>query len=159
MAKRRYSDEEKANALAALASNGGNVQRTAIALGIPAKTLENWSKGTVHPSVANLGEGKKVELADLLEETARKLVADLLEMASTSQKDCATALGIVIDKRQILLGKPTSVVKSDETVTARTDRYTAALEEMADQQDEGGATGDGAGEPLDSPDGPGQADP
>jgi transposase-like protein len=66
MPKRRYSDDDRANAIAALAANGGFVKTTARQLGIPAKTLENWSKGTRHPEAANMGDIKKKHLADAL---------------------------------------------------------------------------------------------
>jgi hypothetical protein len=40
-------------------ANGGFVTTTARQLGIHAKTLENWSKGTRHPEAANMGDIKK----------------------------------------------------------------------------------------------------
>jgi hypothetical protein len=38
-----------AEALAALAANGGNIARTARQLGIPVSTLKRWATGTAHP--------------------------------------------------------------------------------------------------------------
>lgn len=107
---RRYSDEDRANTLAALAANEGNVARTAKQLGIPAKTVENWAKGTNHPEAAELGDRKKGVLADKLEEVAWKLAGALdqkIEQAGLQQT--ATSLGIVIDKMQLLRNKPTAI--------------------------------------------------
>ena len=122
----RYSDDDRANALAALAANGGNINRTARELGIPEKTLRNWANGTSHPEAANLAEQKKQPLAALLEDVARKLAGDL---ANGAAKDPAVALGIVIDKRQILLGQPTSITRSLSDAE-RADRLRALVEQF-----------------------------
>lgn len=44
MANREYAEEEKAQALAALAASGGEVSRTARQLGIPRRTLRGWAE-------------------------------------------------------------------------------------------------------------------
>ena len=46
MARRSYSDAERAEALAVLDANAGNVERTARHLGLPRKTLEGWDGDT-----------------------------------------------------------------------------------------------------------------
>jgi hypothetical protein len=43
--RRRYSDEDRAVALAALAANGNNLRRTARQLGIPRASLLAWRNG------------------------------------------------------------------------------------------------------------------
>ncbi len=58
-ARRHYSEEERASALAALAANGGNIKRTASPLGISEKTLNNWAKGIRHSESAKVGDQKK----------------------------------------------------------------------------------------------------
>lgn len=108
--KRRYSDLERSSALAALTANGGNLDRTAKQVGIPTTTLYNWAKGVSHPEASSNGEQKRA-LADLLEEVARKILADLPgKLPSSDMRGAATALGIVIDKMQLLRGKPTEIV-------------------------------------------------
>ncbi len=47
MAKRRYSDQEKAEALAALDANGGNLLKTSEQIGIPRQTIQEWASGRV----------------------------------------------------------------------------------------------------------------
>ena len=110
--KRQYSDSDKATALAALDANGGNVSGTARQLSIPAKTIENWAKSRgVHPAVAKMGEVKKRELADKLEELAHQIIdaaPDKIEKAGL--KDSMIAAGTAIDKMQLLRGKPTAIV-------------------------------------------------
>lgn len=48
MARQQYTDDERVAALAQLAANGGNLKRTARALGLPAPTLRLW-RDTVLP--------------------------------------------------------------------------------------------------------------
>jgi hypothetical protein len=59
MAKRRYTDDERSLALAALAANTGNVNKTVRQLGIPTTTLEHWSKGERHPESIQMIAEKK----------------------------------------------------------------------------------------------------
>jgi transposase-like protein len=112
--KRSYTDEERGNALAALAANGGNVSRTAAALGIPAKTLEHWAKGERQPRSAQMGELKKGPLADAFEDLARQLLAGMTpaKIADANLQQLATAAGIAVDKMQLLRGKPTGVTET-----------------------------------------------
>jgi transposase-like protein len=157
MGKRRYSDEERGVALAALAANNGDVSKTARQLDIPYMTLANWAKGRCHPAVTEIGEQKKQEMGDLVEDTLRKVLEGIPEKVKEADlKDTTISAGILADKMQLLRGKPTSVVKADETVTARVNRYEEALRRAAEA--EGGAAGDGAGEPVDTAEGPGQSD-
>lgn len=111
MARREYSDEDKATALAALDANGGNVQRTARTLGIPEPTLRGWArKRGIHPTVVELHDQKKGSLADELEEIAEKLAGAMPgKVAEASLQQTATSLGIVIDKMQLLRGQPTNI--------------------------------------------------
>jgi hypothetical protein len=145
-ARRRYSDEERANALAALAANGGNVDRTARQLGIPAKTLENWAKGDRHPESAEMGERKSGSMADALEGVAWKLLDALpgkVEKASLSHT--ATAMGIAIDKCRLLRGEPTAINRQemDDLSDAELDERIRDLE--AKLRDPAGREGGPAG--------------
>lgn len=110
--KRRYSDEDKATALAALDANGGNVLKTARALKIPHKTLDEWAKGRNQvPEVADLRNEKKGELSARYEAVIHELVDVLADKrANASLKDVATAIGILTDKMQLLRGRPTAII-------------------------------------------------
>ena len=111
-ARRSYSDEQMAVALAGLDANAGNVARTARQLGLPRKTLDQWAKGRVHPGVANLRHQKKEELADRLDVLAGRLVAAMpSKIAGASLRELAVAVGILIDKL-VLLREPANRVGS-----------------------------------------------
>lgn len=62
---RKYSDEEKAEALAVLVANGGNLNGTAKQLGINRHTLTYWAQGNVHPAVVEISAIKKDDLRDM----------------------------------------------------------------------------------------------
>lgn len=105
--KRRYTDEQRATALAALAANRGNVCRTARQLGLPAKTLEHWGKGERHPEAAEMGVRKKAALADAFEAVAwRILDAIPPKVAGAPLGHAAAALGICVDKMRLLRAEP-----------------------------------------------------
>jgi transposase-like protein len=130
--KRRYSDEEKAAALATLDANGGNIAETQRQIGIPYRTLANWAaeerNGTMHEDVANLGNIKKIDLAQRLEEIARELadaMPDKIERANLQQ--VATSMAIAIDKMQLLRGAPTSI--TDISIEQRAERIERMTED------------------------------
>lgn len=107
-----YSDAFKAEALAALNANGGNVMRTANELDIPRKTLEGWRDGVGTRALsADDRHQKRGDLADRLEVIAWKLV-DGIEEADISKASLVqktTAFGILCDKMRLLRGEATSI--------------------------------------------------
>lgn len=115
-ARRRYSDKERAAALAALTANAGNVLRTSRDTGIPRKTLELWGKeqagGNLLPGVADECQGKKEELSAIFERVARiylKHAEGDEIVAETKGKDAIIAAATATDKHQLLEGKPTQI--------------------------------------------------
>lgn len=124
--RRRYSDDERASALAALAANKGNVELTARQLGMPVETLRCWARGTRHPESMQMRDEKKAPLADALEDLARKLAASMLgKVDSASLPQQAVALGIACEKMQLLRGKATSI--SGTAADDMTDDQLAAI--------------------------------
>jgi transposase-like protein len=116
--RRRYSDEDRANALAALSANEGNIERTASQLGIPRKTLTNWAKGTNHPEAAELGQQKRPALADAIELVAYQLVESMPgKIPEANLRDVTVSLGIAVDKIRVLRDLPTAITKTEGTVT------------------------------------------
>lgn len=113
-ARRQFSDNDKATALAALDANGGNVYKTARELGIGRTTLEGWAKGRgVNHAMPELRQVKKRELADKLELVAHRYTNHLLmksTVTETSAKDSAITVGTAIDKMRLLRGLPTEIV-------------------------------------------------
>lgn len=107
---RRYCDADKAGALLALASNGGNIKRTAKETGIPYMTLSEWSKGGCHESITKFRDENRDNLADAMETMAWRLLEAMPgKIGDASLRDVATALGISIDKARLLRNEATSI--------------------------------------------------
>jgi transposase-like protein len=114
MAKRRYTDEQRGNALAALAANGGYLRRTARQLKLPTETLRHWARQERHPEATEDGTLKKGQLADAFEAIAWK-VLELLpgKLAQANAVQLATVAGVCIDKMHLLRGQPTQISQHD----------------------------------------------
>lgn len=111
MARTHYSDEQKAEALAALAANDGNVSKTAQQLGIGRTTLQQWKTRGVPEVVTQLSHEKSGDLADRMEALAHALLGDLEDPARRIGKvnEVTTSIGIAIDKARLLRGESTSI--------------------------------------------------
>jgi hypothetical protein len=130
VAKRSYSDEEKASALAALAANGGNAKLTAQQTGVPRTTLQKWAGGAVHPTVTQMGQQKREDLADRLEGLAHRLLDAIpARLPDADLKQLSVSLGIAVDKMRLLRGQPTSIEGHDLTDEQRL----ARLRELAER--------------------------
>lgn len=120
MGYKRYSDEQKAAALAAIKANGGNLFRTAHELKIPFQTLSNWAKDTREPvqGFSKLVTEKEESLAELCDKVARKYLnhaSDDFVVAVTPGHLSMTAAGIAVDKAQLLRGQPTSITENSHS--------------------------------------------
>jgi transposase-like protein len=105
--RRRYSDLDRATALAALAANGGNVGRTAHHLGIPRGTLQRWIDAGQPGEMGKLVAGQKTRLADKLDELARALLNVTDEkIRRAGLLGCVKAAAIAVDKMLLLQGRP-----------------------------------------------------
>ena len=106
MARRSYSDEQRAEAMAALDANGGNVKRTARETGIPGTTIKGWADGRRAHVDNDLRTQKRGDLADRLEEIAWQLAGALPDkIEGAALNHIATALGITVDKMRLLRGE------------------------------------------------------
>lgn len=110
---RDYSLDIKAQAIALLKANDGNVGRTARELNIPDDTVRYWLN---NPSLAEIHTQKRLELSDLAESNAYKLGLSInsLDLSDVSLSQQATAFGIMVDKMQLLRGQPTSISENIE---------------------------------------------
>lgn len=124
MDRKQWTDQDKATALAALDANNGNVNRTAKQLHIAESTLRSWTNGRgTNSDVAVLHEVKKGELADRLEEIAHRILNTLPDkLKDANVQQLATALGIVLDKKQLLEGKPTERTETIDTTLDNDER-------------------------------------
>jgi hypothetical protein len=112
--KRRYSDDERASALAALDANGGDFSATARSTGVPRTTLIEWANGRAHPAVSQIRQGKRGDLADELEGVAWKLVRAMpgkIDKAGLQQ--VAVSLGISVEKMRLLRELPTNINRGE----------------------------------------------
>jgi hypothetical protein len=86
----------------------GAVAEVADHLKMPHNTLRDWAKNKHGAPGAKVRNEKKGELVGLLKAAAIALVTHLVDIAGTGDvRETATALGIVVDKLQILSGEPT----------------------------------------------------
>ena len=109
MAKKSYTDAERANALAVLQSNDGNVLRTSKATGIPRTTLITWSGDVERQTRMPEVERARFDLADVIERELQNIFeAMATKRADASYRELATAAGILIDKLRLLTGKATA---------------------------------------------------
>lgn len=100
MAKRSYSDREKAEALAALDANGGNLARTARETSVPRATLKGWKDGQgIGTEVSDIRHQKRADLSVLWETVVEKALGLLPNKLSELTGDqLARVAGIGSDK-------------------------------------------------------------
>ena len=148
MARRRYSDEERAQALTALRANGGNAGKTARQLGIPPTTLCQWKRGERHPEAAQLSNGKTRDMAAALEAVAWQILEALPEKVPAAPlAQAATAMGIAIDKARLLRELPTEITE-DKAATGRSHALRALYVEVTTARAALVADGDDRPQPL-----------
>jgi len=120
-----YSIERKAEVLALVEANDGNIDRTARDTGIAHQTIRFWYANK--DRFSNVQSRKQVELAHLAESNAyllgNSIASHDLDSASLSQK--ASAFGIMVDKMQLLRNQPTSI-----TQTQNSDNLTIILQNV-----------------------------
>ncbi len=107
----KYTDAERAAALAALKANGGNLSATSRDTNIPFSTIKRW-RDEPDDRLAELGDKKKRDLADELEHLAHAIVGIMPDKMDTANfQHLAVALGITIDKLRLLKGEATEVTE------------------------------------------------
>lgn len=125
--KRRYSDDDRSSALAALAANGGDVAGTAARLEIPRKTLESWARGLRHPEAAQSCLEKKEPLAEAFDRIASRILGGVTDkkIRDANLQQTLTSAGIAVDKARLLRGEPTSIEENrdDERLRRLRERY------------------------------------
>ncbi len=131
--QRDYSAEDKANALAVLASNGGNVKRTSTQLGIPYMTLKGWilPERGVNDEVTACVIEKKADLADLWEAHARQalgLSGKRITEDAVPYSDTVRGAAIAIDKMRLLREESTENVKEVTSIEERDKRAVELME-------------------------------
>lgn len=120
MARRTYTDDEKAAGLAALTAHGGDLRKAARAAGVSARTLGRW-RDTAPAAVAAIATQKTADLADMMRGIAERaagltgLALGSIEgaddpggLALEHLSDLNRITGTAIDKVRLLSGEPTT---------------------------------------------------
>lgn len=94
MPYKRYSDNERAEALIRLAVNKYDYEKTAEQCGISDRTLRRWDKVAI-----------KKGIPELLERAIERML--MVIPSDMKGSDWAITLGILIDKWQLIRGAPT----------------------------------------------------
>lgn len=133
----RYTDEFRAQSVIMLEMSGypdkpGALVATAKYLKIPHATLSRWYNGQRNPPPPEMVQVKKEEMIGLLK---NEIVAAIREMVNArpfaEYKELATAMGIMVDKMQLLDGEVTSrteIVDDRLTDNERANRITELLD-------------------------------
>jgi len=114
--RRRFSDDDRATYVAMLVAEGyptrvGALLKVSSFAGIHTNVLRRWWKGTQNPPPTQLVAQKKAEIGERIEGIVHQvldLLPDALELADV--RELITALGVSVDKWQLVKGQPTERV-------------------------------------------------
>ena len=122
---KRYDDKFRASAVVMLQAAGypetkGALQRVADTLHIQPRVLRRWFNGEINPPPDDIVSEKAADLKTLLEAELSLVFTTMSSARSdASYRDLAVAVGIMIDKLQLLNGGVTGrnevIVKAYET--------------------------------------------
>lgn len=105
----KYTDAQRAEALAALQANGGNLSATSRATGIPIRTIARW-RDNPDPRLGEVANEKKQGLEESLERIAHALVDAIPgKINEAPLNHVSVALGIAVDKLRLLRGEATNI--------------------------------------------------
>lgn len=131
----RYSDEFRASAVLWLRAAGypdthGALTRVAGELNVHPRTLSRWYNRESNPPPDKIVSEKRVDLVTAIRSEIAAVLSDMPEARDeASYKDLATALGIMVDKLQLLEGKPTERTEQSGRVQVNV-RYVDQAGEM-----------------------------
>ena len=118
--RRRYTDDFRASASVMLESQGYPEQKGALTsvanhLDVPLSTLRGWFLDIHNPPPTEVRNEKKGDLVALLKTEALSILGDMPNAREFAEyRELGTVLGIVIDKLQLLEGKPTERVVHED---------------------------------------------
>ena len=112
--KRSYSDEQRAQALAMLQAEGypdneGALTKVARAFGVPLTTLFTWQGRAMNAVSSDIRSQQTFNLLAVIDSEIERIFEGMqTKRKDASYRDLAIALGILTDKKQLLMGMPTS---------------------------------------------------
>ena len=108
-----YTLERRAEVLALVAANGGNVLRVAQQTGIHHSTIQYWQANM--DRFAEIQHAKRIDLSQKLKRIAHQCADMLPEMLpKASVREVVGAMAQSIEKAQLLDGLPTSITEHIE---------------------------------------------
>ena len=111
----QYTHEQKISAAIQYISIG-NTTRLAQMIGMPQRTLEDWTKKEWWRELTTrIREEKKPEYDAMFSriiETSAQVIETELKKGKVKARDAATIMGISFDKKQVLNNQPTSISSS-----------------------------------------------
>jgi transposase-like protein len=141
MTRRRYTDDERATAVLFLESEGypdtpGALTRVAKRLGIPHPTLHRWATGKQNPPPSDLVQEKRPALIEMIRAEAYAILDDMkVTRELADYRELGTVFGIMLDKLQLLEGKPTEHIQHDISDDERSARVAALLDTARTRRD------------------------
>ena len=136
MSRARYTDQYRASAVLMLEAAGypdrpGALMSVSNHLHVPHATLSRWARSIQNPPPPELVHEKRLDVvAELTDLLGLTLAAAKGTVNEASNKELATAIGIYIDKLQLLSGKPTE--RQEVNVTDHRERILAGIARKAD---------------------------
>ncbi len=109
--RRSYSDQEKEHAIAVFVTCG-NLSKTSRQTGVPISTLRGWLAEVPPEKVTEAREDAQVGFVRKAWQAVTAHIEHLQAkdvVEATSARDSATIAGILIDKIQLVTGKPTGI--------------------------------------------------
>lgn len=139
MSRKRYTDKFRANAVVMLEAQGYPDRKGALAavsnhLRVPPSTLAGWFKSYRNPPPTEVRDEKKGDLVDWIQDELIAIFGDMPDARQdASYRDLATAAGILIDKKQLLTGKPT---ERTEVIDSPRERLRSAISGLASREEQ-----------------------
>ena len=150
MAKRVYSDDDKAGVLAILDINDGNVKRTARDTGVAEQTIRDWKKSWERVGVPVAVQATlPAALADFSDtaERIRGLMLDSLEAKvlndELSGRDLVVGIGVLTDKLRISRGEATSRTETTVEHTVSPEKLAVQVQALLEESLRAGLLRDG----------------
>lgn len=146
MARRTYSDDDRAAVFIALTVHDGNVARSSRETGVPEQTVRDWKdlweREGIPPELQHLVQQQASDFAGRVEKTRDKALTLLdQKLPEMSGRDLATTVGILTDKALRARGLDIKTVKhehalpSGDEVKALVASFAEGIREAAVQRD------------------------
>ena len=129
--RRRYTHAEKATAI--LAAAASSKVAASEATGIPRKTIAYWLD---KPEYARLRQNAREEMAAEARVVARqawRALSEAIERGDMEPRDLVFAVGVAVDKAQLLAGQATSRTETKDLTGGLTDHEREQLRDVLDK--------------------------